>query len=175
MLYVQVPAPVKLVNLIDGARLMEPNGRKGDDKNAPTNVEIPEIDFLAFLMRYVVHETTVVAAKVPGEPATREYRIGKGYEGGLRVANLHDAFKGAKEGDVIGVEQADWTIVNDILKEAPLPPMVGAQLAPFMRAWQGSSGHDEAWKKKYEAEKAVNGIKETSQEPGMDLLPRSPV
>lgn len=119
MLYVEVPEPVKLVNLINDLPMRE----KISDKEER---EIPPISMCSFLMRYVVHEVD----------SQGQLKIGKGYVGTIRVETLYEAFKKAKTGELVAVDQIDWDVVNEILESLPLHPMVMPQLGRFFRAWR---------------------------------------
>lgn len=154
-LYIEVPHPVELKS-ISGFRIKEESGGVSTCEKCrekfPEAVDIPPIDMLAFLMRFIVHEVRTVEPTRPHEQPRVEQKIGKGYECALRVANLHDAFSGAQFGQLVGVEEADWKVIDKIIDEREWSnPTVAGQLAPFCRAWRAGASQNEEWKKKRDA------------------------
>lgn len=114
MKYVKVPVPVQLVN----PQTKRPIKQAKEDG---TTSDMDPMTAHAFLVNYVLGQQT----------------IGKGVDGIRRVVKLDRAFDGCKPGDVVGVEDADYAVVLEILKTMELgSPVVMAQLLPFFESWE---------------------------------------
>lgn len=88
--------------------------------------------------------------------ASPEMSVGGG-DGMRRQRKIEQAFTGCKEGDVIGVEDADFKIalaICGVLKWSEVVAKYATQFLPHAEAWEAAVKQDDAWKKKYDAEKA---------------------
>jgi hypothetical protein len=75
--------------------------------------------------------------------------IGKGVEAIRRVRKLDMALEDTKAGDIVGIEDADYTVIMKIMSEMEFQsPVHAAQLLPFFEAWENTAKQDEEWKKK---------------------------
>lgn len=151
MKYVVVPEPVKLVSPLNN----KPYTETGPDGTA---AEIPPITLHGFLLRWVLSETEPVMSN--GQVTGVRSKLGEGYEGVRRASKIDRLFESAVPGDIVGVEDADWTAVKKIIEEKEWPmPMVGARLVEIMDAWMAGATQDRDWyaKQKVTAESPAEG------------------
>lgn len=74
--------------------------------------------------------------------------IGKGMEGMKRVRKLQRIFEDSVPGDLVGIEDADYTVVMKVVEGIQwVRPLLGVQLLPLMEALEDAAKHDEEWKK----------------------------
>lgn len=74
--------------------------------------------------------------------------IGKGIEGVKRVRKLQRAFEDTKPGDIVGIEDADYTVAMKVIENIQWArPIIAMQLLPMMEAWENAAKQDEDWKK----------------------------
>ena len=133
MKYFVVPEPVTLLNTITKKPMV--HGKDHPEEGQP--VQITAHRFLL---------DNVLSSK----------DIGKGVEGIRRVRKLDMAFEDVKPGDLVGVEDADYTTVMKIMSEMEFgSPLHAAQLLPFFEAWETTAKQDEKWKRDQLAPKAV--------------------
>jgi len=75
--------------------------------------------------------------------------IGKGIEGLRRVQKLEAKFASVVPGDVVGIEDADYKIIVDILDATVWDiPRLGVQALPYFEAWEAADKQDDEWKRK---------------------------
>lgn len=126
MKFFVVPEPVALVNTITKEPL-----KYGADH--PQKGEAIVVSAHRFLTDNVLSST----------------KIGKGVDAIRRIQKLDSAFETASPGDLVGIEDADYTVVKEILNTMEFAsPLIAAQLSPFFEAWESAQNQGEEWKRK---------------------------
>lgn len=136
MKYVIVPNNIPIVNKVTG-KVMK--AIEGDH----------EQDFI-FSMKFFVERYLAVSPKLLR--ARADEPSGDGLR---RVTKLLRAFESCKEGDVIGVEDADYKAARaavDALDWGPFAQFA-PQVLPMIEAWEAAEKQDDEWKKKHDAER----------------------
>lgn len=122
------------------------------------NVVIPEP--IVFTVKGGARATALIDGSLKEIPTVTMYdfvmdsicssaNIGNGIEGAKRVRKLDRAFEDAKPGDVVGVEDADYKVVMEVISKIQWArPALAAQLLPLLEAWEVAEKQDEEWRKK---------------------------
>ena len=112
MKYVKIPEPIQIKNLNTG----EPIRVDGND--TPWR-----------MYRYLV------------DVILPDPKMGKGYKTDRIRSTVREAFKDAKPGEYIAIEDGHHELVSSVIEEpdANIPPVVTMQLFPFQQAWMEAS------------------------------------
>lgn len=138
MRYVIVPSPVAPV-MDDGKPAYE---IFIDENQKAERRLIGTLSLYDYLRRHVFNERgpdkgdSKRAPRQEGREAPAVNKLGQGYELVRRCIRLEDLFQHAKPGDVAEVQDKDWELVADIIREHDWAnARYAMQMAPFEDAW----------------------------------------
>ena len=132
--HVVVPQPVELRDVRTGKRLqraiLDPPPGPGE---RTTFEDIPPVTMHSFMVEIC-----------------NDQRIGKGGDGARRINRLLEAFRDKKAGAIVGIEDADFTAVMQIIDDFQLQsPVLLAQHVPLLEAWENAKKQNAEWYRKY--------------------------
>lgn len=102
---------------------------------------------------YVIKFRDFVLTNIVDSPAM----VRGGGEGIRRARKIEALFQDARPGDVVGVEDADYRIIRNIVDHIEWSPTFArhaTQIEPFIAAWEAAERQDDKWKRKRDAEAA---------------------
>ena len=153
MRWVIEPEPITLLDS-DGTRLQEADQKaikkaiadatkaaRAAKEKVPETVEmimkdVPVHSTMVYLERYVFDAMEKVDGHEEKFPKLgRRVENGRGFAANRRATELYDAFKNAKPGQAIGIQDDTWEIVKEIIAERSIGPSIGRQLYPIENAW----------------------------------------
>ena len=134
MRFIKVPDLVTPLTL-DGKPFVNPQAT--DEKDASGQPIVKKIELKDLSMHRVLMDHYISETKPPaGDRQPPQLKMGDGYKGIKRTAEIDRAFKDAKPGEIVGLEEETWAALKTCIEEKSWAgsALFGAQLIAFTDA-----------------------------------------